>query len=306
MIETHVSEALAVSERIAACFGINAARALAIRPLYEAKLAVVHLEHSYDNGENTIFLPADDAFLVMLYLVDVDHRDILPDGARTPLKTYSSGSTCLIGLRNGAAISVRGRFEALAVHIPSALFIELADEAGEPRIDDLTTCRGIDDQVVRNIGGALIPMFDMPDEVRNTLLPHIGLALSAHLAHRYGRSPIQHLSGTGQLSPLQEKLIKAYIAENLSGGTPVDKIAKACGFSVDELCSGFLSTTGQSVTEWIVSYRMSRAQSQLSRTGETIARIAEECGFPDENEFVATFITLVGVPPAEWRQRNRH
>lgn len=48
----------------------------------------------------------------------------------------------LISLRNGAAISVRGHFEALAFHIPSALFIELADEAGEPRIDDLTTCCG--------------------------------------------------------------------------------------------------------------------------------------------------------------------
>ncbi|MGR9207644.1 helix-turn-helix transcriptional regulator (plasmid) [Rhizobium leguminosarum] len=306
MIETHVSEALTVSERIAACFGINAARTLVIRPLCEAKLAVVHLEHSYDNGERTIFLPADDAFLVMLYLVDVDHRDIPPDGARTPLKTYSRGSMCLISLRNGAAISVRGHFEALAFHIPSALFIELFEEAGEPRIDDLITCRGIDDQVVRNIAAALIPMFDMPDEVRDTLLPHIGLALSAHLAHRYGRSPIQHLSGTGQLSLLQEKRIKAYIAANLSGGTPVDKIAEACGFSVDELCSGFLSTTGQSVSEWIASYRMSRAQSQLSRTGETIARIAAECGFPDENEFVATFTRAEGVPPATWRLRNRH
>ena len=87
MIETHVSEALTVSERVAACFGIAAAGALVIRPLCEGKLAVVYLEHSYDNGEHTI-LPADDAFLVMLYLIDVDHRDILPDGARTPLKTY--------------------------------------------------------------------------------------------------------------------------------------------------------------------------------------------------------------------------
>lgn len=306
MIETHMSEALTVSERMAACFGIKAARALAIRPLCEANLAVVHLEHTYDKGDPTIVLPAEDAFLVMLYLVDVVHCDILPDGARTPLKTYHGGSMCLISLRNGTAIAVRGRFEAVAVHIPSALFIELAEEAGEPLIDDLTTCRGITDQVVRNIGGALMPTFDMPDEVRDTLLPHIGLAFSAHLAHRYGRSPIQHLSSTGQLSPMQEKRIKAYIAANLSGGTPVDKIAEACGFSVDKLCSGFLSTTGQSVVEWIATCRMSKAQSRLSSTGQTIARIAEECGFADENEFVATFTRAQGAPPATWRLRNRH
>ncbi|MFT2214240.1 helix-turn-helix domain-containing protein [Rhizobium giardinii] len=51
---------------------------------------------------------------------------------------------------------------------------------------------------------------------------------------------------------------------------------------------------------------MSRAQSQLSRAGETIAWIAEECGFSDKNVFLATFLTLVGVPPAEWRQGNRY
>lgn len=37
--------------------------------------------------------------------------------------------------------------------------------------------------------------------------------------------------------------IKVYIGASLSGGTPVDKIAEACGLSVDALCSGFLSTT---------------------------------------------------------------
>lgn len=306
MIETHVSEALAASERIAACFGVEAARALAIRPLREAKLSVVHLVHSYEDGEHPVFLPADDAFLVMLYLVDVDHSDIWSDRPPAPFKRYPRGSICLIGLKDGAAISIRGRFEVLAFHIPSSHFAELAKDAGEPRVDDLATCRGVDDQVIRNIGGALMPMFDMPEEVRDTLLPHIGLALNAHLAHRYGRSPAQRLLASGQLSPMQEKRIKTYIAANLSGNIPVDKIADATGFSSDELRSGFLNTTGQSVLEWISACRMNKAQSQLSRTGETIAQVAETCGFADENTFVETFTKAVGVTPGEWRSRNRH
>ncbi|UWU17388.1 AraC family transcriptional regulator (plasmid) [Rhizobium sullae] len=301
-----MSEALATNERIAACFGIEAARALAIRPLREARLSVVHLDHVYEEGGHPVFLPADDAFLIMLYLVNVDHSDIWPDRPPAPCKRYPKGSICLIGLKDGAAISIRGRFEALAFHIPSSHFAELAEDAGEPRVDDLATCRGIDDQVIRNIGGALMPMFDMPDEVRDTLLPHIGLALSAHVAHRYGRSPAQRLSATGRLSPMQEKRIKTYIAANLSGNIPVDNIADATGFSVDELCSGFLNTTGQSVLEWISARRMSKAQSQLSRTGEAIAQVAETCGFPDENTFLETFTKAMGVTPAEWRSRNRH
>ncbi|MGO8330347.1 hypothetical protein ACC811_36810, partial [Rhizobium ruizarguesonis] len=72
---------------------------------------------------------ADDAFLLMLYLVDVDHLDIRPDQTVSPLKTYPKGSVCLISLRHGAAISIRCHFEALAFHIPNSHFAELAEKA---------------------------------------------------------------------------------------------------------------------------------------------------------------------------------
>lgn len=242
----------------------------------------------------------------MLYLVDVDHFDIWPDRPPAPLKRYPKGSICLINLKDGAAISVRGQFEALAFYIPRTHLAELAEEAAEPYVDDLVTCRGIDDHVIRNLGSALMPMFDMPDEVRDTLLPHVGLAFNAHLAHRYGRSPAQSLSATGRLSPTQEKRIKMYIAANLSGDKPLDDIAEATGFSVDELCSGFVETTGQSVLEWISACRIDRAKSHLSRTGEPIARVAEACGFSDEKTFIEDFTRAAGVTPFEWRSRNRH
>ncbi len=170
----------------------------------------------------------------------------------------------------------------------------------------LRRAAGYDDHVIRNIGAALMPMFDMPDEVRDTLLPHVGLAFNAHLAHRYGRSPAQRLSVTGLLSPMQETRVKTYIAANLWGDPPIDEIAEATGFSVDELCSGFLATTGQSVFEWISASRISKAQTQLAGTGDTIARVAATCGFADEPTFVESFKKAVGTTPADWRLRNRH
>jgi AraC-like DNA-binding protein len=306
MIETNVSAALAASDRIASGFHVEAARALAVRPLRNARLSIVHLVCDYEDGSAPVILPPDDAFLVMLYLIDVDHFDIWPDRPPAPLKRYPQGSICLIDLKDGAAISVRGCFEALAFHVPHAHLAELADEAGEPRIDDLVTCRGIDDPVIRDLGAALMPMFEMPDEVRDILLPHVGLAFNAHLAHRYGRSPAQILSGTGRLTPIQEKRIKTYIIANLSRPITPDQIADACGFAAADLCSGFMTTTGQSIVEWISASRVSKAKSHLGRTGETIARVAETCGFPDEATFVETFTHVAGVTPDMWRSRHRH
>ncbi|WP_426126002.1 helix-turn-helix transcriptional regulator [Pararhizobium sp. PWRC1-1] len=277
-----------------------------IRPLREALLSVVYIDRSYNDGDDPVLIPPDDAFLVMLYLIDVDHFDIWPDRPPAPLKRYPKGSICLINLKNGSAISVRGRFEALAFHIPSAHLAELAEDAGEPRIDNLEICRGIDDQVIRNIGAALMPMFDMPDEVRDMLLPHVGLAFNAHLAHRYGRSPAQSLSAAGGLTSIQEKRVKAYITANLSRPITIHQIAGASGFAADDLCSGFLAATGQTVLEWISERRVSTAMAFLSKTGETIAKVAETCGFPDEDAFAKVFGKAAGITPHEWRLRNRH
>jgi hypothetical protein len=192
MSETHVREALAAGEKIAECFGTENARFLASRPLRRAELAITHMWRHYEEGDNLVVLPADDAFLVVLYLIDVEHQDVWPDRPAAPLKTYPKGSICLISLRQGAAIAIRGSFEALVFHIPRAHLAELADEAGEPRVDDLATCRGMEDRTVRDIGAALMPLFDMADDVRDRLLAHVALAFNAHIAHRYGRSLNRH------------------------------------------------------------------------------------------------------------------
>ena len=297
---------MAASDRIAAGFGVKAARTLVVTPLREAQLSIMHLSHTYEDGDDPIILSPDDAFLVMLYLMDVSHSDIWPDRPPAPLKCYPKGSICLISLKDGAAISVRGPLEALAFHIPSTHLSELTEEAGEPRINDLATCRGIEDPVIRDLGAALIPMFDMPAEVSDMLLPHIGLAFNAHLAHRYGRSPAQSLLPDGRLTSTQEKRIKAYITANLSRQIKIKQIADATGFTVDELCSGFEATIGQSVVEWVSVSRVSKAKSHLSRTGQSIARIAETCGFTDEDTFIEAFTQNAGVTPDEWRSRNRH
>lgn len=187
-----VNNAFAAGEKMADCFRADNARTLVTIPLRRAVLSVTHLGRDYEDGDPPVMLPPESAFLVVLYLTDVEHRDVWPDRPPAPLKLYPKGSICLINLQQGAGIAVEGRFEALIFHIPYEHLAELADEAGEPRVDDLLVCRGIEDQTVRNIGAALMPLFDMADDVRDRLLVHVALAFNAHIAQRYGRPAYQH------------------------------------------------------------------------------------------------------------------
>lgn len=297
---------MAVSDRILKGFGADAASELVIRPLRDARLTVLKFECADGEDAHRVNLQREDAFLVMLYLIDVEHADVLPDQNLTPLRKYAEGSICLVDLRDGAAISIRGRFEVMAIHIPAPHLTELTQEAGEPEIVSFTTCRGMDDPVVRNIGAALMPMFDMPDEVRDTLLPHIGLALLAHLAHRYGRSPPQQLAPDGRLTTMQERRIKMYMTANLSRDIGVDEIAAANGFDVPNLLYGFVETTGQTIQGWLSHSRVTRAKHHLDNGGQTIKEVAHACGFASEADFEEEFHAALGMMPQQWRARSRH
>lgn len=301
-----MSKWLKVNEKIAASFGVDAARAFEVKPLGGAQLTVVHIVSCYEHGNSRVVLAPDDAFMVMLYLGDARHCDIASDGSLGAIKTYANGSICLVSLAKGAAISIDGRLDVLIFHIPVSHLAELAEEAGEPRIDDFMICRGLHDQVIHNMGAALMPLFDMPDQARDMLVPHIGLAFLAHLAHRYGLSPAQSLSASGRLTPLQEKRIKTYINTNLSREISLANISIASGFSVEDLSYGFEQTTGHPIGEWLLEIRIARAKSYLVKTAETIGEVAQVCGFKDQVAFVESFTRVTGVGPGEWRLLNRH
>lgn len=172
-------------------FRAGNARTLVIRPLDDADLTMSHIARDYTDQDSSVVIPAGDAFLVMLYLRDVEHSDIWQDKPPSPFRIYPKGSICLINLQAGAEIIVRGQFEALVIHLPRKHLTELAEQTGEPCVDDLAVCRGKDDPTVRDIGAALLPLIGK-DDADPSLIAHIVLALNAHLAHCYGRSRRTH------------------------------------------------------------------------------------------------------------------
>ncbi len=294
------------ADRIAACFGSSNAKTLVTTPLRAAKLSITHLSGKVEEDGRSVILPADDAFLVILYLADVYHCDALVDASTTTVRKYPKGSICLISLRRGAAVCLRSDFNALAFHIPSSLLEEVTDEAGEPVLEGLLTCRGVDDPVVSNLSAALLPMFESSEAFAAPLLAQVSLAFNAHIVHRYGRLPSRNTLSGGMLSALQGKRAKDFMIANFQRSLPLAEIALATGLSEEDFVSGFEMATGQTPQSWLLSYRIDRAKDLLIGTGQCVGEIAHACGFIDEFDFSTLFTQLVGVPPAAWRLRGRH
>ncbi|WP_162759224.1 hypothetical protein [Rhizobium cremeum] len=186
-----MATASAVTDKMGEWFRVGDAPTLVVRPLREAEMTIIHVCREYPLSGPSVVIPAEDAFLLVLYLRDTEHSDIFQDRPPAPFRIYPKGSICLINLAAGAAISVRGQFEALAIHLPRKHLAELAEQTEAPSVDDLAVCRGRDDPTVRDIGAALLPLIGQRD-VDRSLVAHIALALNAHIVHCYGRTRRTH------------------------------------------------------------------------------------------------------------------
>ena len=301
-----MTEMTAAGDRIAACFGMNRPKTLVTTPLRTARLSITYLFGKVSAEGQGVTLPAEDAYLVMLYLSDVLHCDILLDASPTFVKTYPAGSICLISLKQGAAICLRSDFAALAFHIPTSLLDEVTDEAGEPLLEGLLTCRGIDDPVISNLGAALLPLFDSEGSAAAPYVAHVGLAFNAHIAHRYGRLPSRHALSGRKLSALQEKRAKDFMIANFQRDVRLGEVALAIGLPEEDFVRGFRNVTGQEPFRWLDRYRIERAKTLLTVTGLRLDDIARECGFADEDKMADAFLRDTAITPSAWRLRERH
>ncbi|GLS88468.1 hypothetical protein GCM10010873_34420 [Cypionkella aquatica] len=187
--------------------------------------------------------------------------------------------------------------------MPSRLLDELCLEADELPVADLLTCRAVKDDVVWNLSAALLPILDAPKSVHRALLQQVGLALSAHIAHRYGCLP----DGDGVVlsSALRQKRAKDFMVANFERLVGLHDIAAASGIAVKDLTDDF-AETGAGALHWLTQYRVGRSKTYLKETGMTLAEVSQRCGFTSAQDFVEEFTEVIGVPPVIWRTRERH
>ena len=89
----------------------------------------------------------------------------------------------------------------------------------------------------------------------------------------------------------------------------------AADLSVPELCSVFNISRGTlynlskenfgcSISEYVTQCRISAAQKLLERTERTVAEIAAQVGYDDENYFIRLFKKHTGITPGAYRRQH--
>jgi len=84
----------------------------------------------------------------------------------------------------------------------------------------------------------------------------------------------------------------------------VDGLAHEVAMSRSVLAERFVDLIGEPPMQYLTSWRLALAAQALRTGSETIARIAERCGYESESAFNRAFKREFAMPPAAWRKQH--
>lgn len=96
-----------------------------------------------------------------------------------------------------------------------------------------------------------------------------------------------------------------HIEAHLDGPVRVAELATVAGCGVDALERKVRRAFHRSPGQLVLTARIDRARTLLTRTDTPLARIALECGFSDQAAFSRTFARLTGQTPGQYRKALR-
>jgi LacI family transcriptional regulator len=96
-----------------------------------------------------------------------------------------------------------------------------------------------------------------------------------------------------------------FIRSHAHEGIDVSDILGLVSASRRSLETRFRAAMGRSLHEEILRAKLVHAKLLLRNTGSTVEAVAEESGFGTQGRFSAAFKEAEGLPPGEWRRRNR-
>jgi len=191
--------------------------------------------------------------------------------------------------------------ERLAVMLLApALLAEAVDEVALSSVCTIRSGSHPRDALLRELGRAVAIELTRPQGTPNRRLffEAISHTLAGHVVRRYGavpaRAPIRDALTARQLDCVRE-LVDTSLHDDLG----VAAMASSVGLTVRRFADRFRRATGVTPYCYVLERRIAAAKRLLSQA--PIAEVALRVGFSSQSHFTSTFVRLVGVTPARWR-----
>lgn len=100
------------------------------------------------------------------------------------------------------------------------------------------------------------------------------------------------------------KQMIGFVHTQYSERITLEGIAAAGGVSRSRCCQIFKKYIGSSPNDYVISFRLEKAEELLRTTDQMITEIAFSCGFNSASYFTEVFTRNKGCPPTQYRQKS--
>lgn len=293
-----------VPNSVAVAVGLPNAPVLTVRAARGTGMAFMELDCRRRNAGVTQPV-REDAFLIALQVRACPDFDLYADGKSIEPKDFDAGAVAIFDLRMNLATDLRDPFHAINFYMPHRALLAMGEDGDVPRhVQELRHTVGgtVRDPIARDLLLSMRPALANPVETSGLFMDHVALALSIHLAGKYGNVAQLPRQWGGGLAPWQERRAKELVDENLARGLTLETLAQACSLSKRHFTRAFHQSTGMAPHQWLQQRRIDRAKQLLTMPAAALSDVALECGFADQSHFGRVFSRVVGVSPREWRR----
>ena len=249
-------------------------------------------------------MPPEDAFAVGLNTRECAAFDYSVEGMPVVQTSVRAGDVMIHDMNRDPICDVHSPFRTLMFYLTRKTLIEIAYSASAPQIGGLQVGAGLAvfDPVMSQLGAALLPAFERPDEACGLFVDHVLVAASMHIAYVYGHMRNASIPIRGGLAPWQERRAKEILSANLDGEISVNSLAMECGLSVGHFARAFRQSTGVAPHRWLLAQRVEKAKGLLLNSSLSLVDIAFNCGFADQSHFTRAFTRATQISPGAWRR----
>lgn len=266
--------------------------------------SIVRRSEERPDAEQVLNIPCDDAFSVIVQLRDFASHRLWRGGRLVFDGGHARQSMAIAYLGDEVRCQHLAAYDNLRFTLPCTAMNELLYEEGVATPVAFDRLTGQDDPVVYHLAQALLPALDMPGQTNQLFVDQVLLALCTHLNAHYGAAPAPRESARG-LAGWQLRRAQELIANHLSDGLSVARLAEECALSRSYFTRAFKLSTGLSPHDWLLRMRVEKAKALMRDTPLGLSQIGLDCGFADQSHFSRVFLRLTGMSPASWRRFQR-
>ncbi|MBF2028721.1 MAG: helix-turn-helix transcriptional regulator [Oscillatoriales cyanobacterium C42_A2020_001] len=181
--------------------------------------------------------------------------------------------------------------------------IQVARESVTTDRVQLTAQFAMHDPLIHQIGRSLTAELETNQLHSRLFVDSLTTALSIHLLRDYSdwQQPLREDTNGLPQRKLQQAI--AYINENLVADLTIREIADELEMSQYYFSRLFKQSTGVSPYQYVMQQRIERAKYLLRTTSLSVAAIALQTGFSNQNQLTIQFRKFTGTTPSGYRKQ---